>query len=362
MPELRGRLRPGDKLTVVEPLSTALRGEHALPLGGERTTLEQLIEAEEVVGSLATQLELNFDVSELSGRWGGRGTSASTKLVELAKDLSRARLRADGPGVEEKRQLAWQTLAAFLYDWDARMQDVLAGGAFSEASAYQLGRGMGEIAWLDPSKAGKEEVTSWRFLLGERRVKTLRRLVTRLAAHFQPLTAAGVSASLETWQKAAVSRDLGQERSLQSQLREQTRRWRDLLLTDLDPMVLVPPANFLSRARQLRHVLRAYWPELILASVGALAAAAGAALLAGAKHHDSLAAFLAVLGGFGITTSALIAKAKSEAQALIGQLRAALDEDLVVQAIVVAPPSPSGGFTRRGREDPGRATQGGSQW
>ncbi len=38
--ELRGRLRSGDKLIPIEPLSTHLRNQHALPLGSERKELE----------------------------------------------------------------------------------------------------------------------------------------------------------------------------------------------------------------------------------------------------------------------------------------------------------------------------------
>jgi hypothetical protein len=54
--ELCGRLRPDKKLIAIEPLSTHLRDQHALPLGGERKELEQLIEAETVLAALAVQL------------------------------------------------------------------------------------------------------------------------------------------------------------------------------------------------------------------------------------------------------------------------------------------------------------------
>jgi hypothetical protein len=159
--ELRGRLRPGDKLIAIEPLSTQLRDQHALPLGGERKELEQLIEAETVLAALAARLTLDFACSELTGQGSAGGQLASVRLVELAKALSRA-----GAG---DRDAAWDTMAEFLWAWDARIQDELAGRSFATASAYQLGRGMAEIAWLDPCKTAPDEATSWTFVLGGRR-------------------------------------------------------------------------------------------------------------------------------------------------------------------------------------------------
>ena len=78
--ELRGRFRPGDKLIAVQPQSGRLRAQHALPLGGERTVTEQLIQAEAVVSSLAGQLSLDFEAQELAGGRGQKGP-ASERLV-----------------------------------------------------------------------------------------------------------------------------------------------------------------------------------------------------------------------------------------------------------------------------------------
>src|SRR6266571_4034342 len=171
--ELRGRLRPGEKLIKVTPLGGRLRADHALPLGGERTVTEQLIEAEAVVCSLANQLELDVDVSELTGQGRKSGTVASVRLVELAKALSRARDLPDGANTDQKGRQAWDDIADFLYLWDAKIQDKLAGAAFTSASAYQLGRGLGEITWLDPTQTDPDVATSWTFVLGQLRVETL---------------------------------------------------------------------------------------------------------------------------------------------------------------------------------------------
>jgi hypothetical protein len=323
--ELRGRLRPGERLIEIKSLE-GVRTAHTLPLGGERTPTEQLIEAEAVVCSLAGRLEVDSNVDEFRDADGTISKAASARLVELSKGLTRG--AAD-----------WDEMGGFLYQWDAKIQDELAGDAFNVAGAYQLGRGLGEIAWLDPTQASAEESTSWAFVLSERRVGTLQRLVKRLAEYFQPLTSAGVARGLAIW-GGTVTPDKGREDEVcRKRLVEQTKRWRDLLLTGLDPATLLPPSKFLARARQIRHVLRSYWTELTIGAAGALLTALAAALLASTDNH-SLGAFLGVLGLSSITTSGVVAKARTQALALLGKLREALDADLIVNAAVVQPRPP----------------------
>ncbi len=321
--ELRGRLRPGEKLVSVQPQSGGLRADHALPLGGERTVVEQLIEAETVVCSLAQKLSLDVDL--------GSGALASQRLVELSKDLSRARETKQGADT------AWNELAGFLYSWDARIQDQLAGDAFSFTSAYQLGRGLGDIAWLDPTQTTADVATSWTFVLGDLRVRTLKRLGVRLADYFQPHTGRGLSASLDVWQRAAADDGVRGKKEARNALVAQTKRWRDLLLTDLDPTTLLPPERFLARARQVRTIVHSFWPELLVGGAFALLAALGAAWLASSGSHHGVATLMSVLGAIGLTSSTLLAKAKNEAQDLVGHLRAKLDADLVRDAVTVSP-------------------------
>lgn len=335
--ELRGRLRPGAKLIEVAPLGGHLRDDHALPLGGERTVVEQLIESEAVVCSLAAQLELDVDINELTSQAGKAGTLASQRLLELAKALSRSREDEDGPGVEQQRERAWDEMADFLYLWDAKIQDQLAGGTFSLTSGYQLGRGLGEITWLDPAQAAPNVATSWTFVLGDRRVATLKRLAERLADYFQPIAARGVSSSLDVWHRAAGDDGIRDRDTTRTALVAQTKRWRDLLLTGLDPITLLPPDRFLARARQLRSVLKSFWPELVTGGGFAVLAALGAASLASAGNHDGLATLISILGALGVTTSTLLAKAKNQAHDLVGQLRTAFDTDLVLDAVTVSP-------------------------
>jgi len=335
--ELRGRLRPGAKLITIAPLTGHLRDDHALPLGGERTLVEQLIEAEAVVCSLAGQLGLDVDVNELTAQAEESGTLASRRLVELAKALSRAREQEDGPGVEQQRESAWEEIADFLYLWDAKIQDKLAGATFSLATGYQLGRGLGEITWLDPTQAAPDVATSWTFVLGDLRVATLKRLAERLADYFQPFAARGVSSSLDLWHRAAADASTRERDSTRTALVGQTKRWRDLLLTGLDPTTLLPPERFLARARQLRSVLKSFWPELVAGGGFALLAALGGAWLSSAGNGHGWATLISVLGALGVTASTLLAKAKNEAHDLVGQLRSAFDADLVLDAMTISP-------------------------
>lgn len=334
--ELRGRLRPGEKLVHIKQLDEPLRTGHTLPLGGERTQLEQLKEAEAVVCSLAAELKVDSNVDQFADADGTISKPASERLIDLAKALSRSR-KPEAPADADEE--SWKEMASFLYQWDAKIQDLLAGGAFSVQSAYQLGRGLGEIAWLDPTQESADDSTSWAQVLGKRRVGTLQRLVKRLEDYFQPLTARGVSVGLGAW--GATVEDTVEDKKLRTsvdgrnRLTEQTRRWRDVLLTGLDPATLLPPQRFVARARQVRHVLRAFWPELIVAAVSVLVTATAAALLA--TEHKGLAAALGVIGLSGATASGAVAKAKTQALALIGKLREALDADLIVEAVVVRP-------------------------
>src|SRR6266540_3205994 len=57
--EVRGRMRMGDPQHL-----TGARPDHALPLGDERSWLEQTIETEKVVQTLAEHLGLDFQRAE----------------------------------------------------------------------------------------------------------------------------------------------------------------------------------------------------------------------------------------------------------------------------------------------------------
>jgi hypothetical protein len=334
MSELRGRLRPGSKLISVMPQSGRVRAEHALPLGGERTVLEQLIEVEAVISSLTAQLEVDVDVNQLIDKDEKAGILTSQQLTVLSKALSHA--QGEG-GSEEQQAKAWDELALFLYRWDATIQDQLAGDTFTVSSAYQLGRGLGDITWLDPGQAAPDVATSWTFVLGELRVATLKRLTFRLTEYFQAHTGSAVGNSLEVWRRAAGDPGVREKPSTHEALITQTRRWRDLLLTGLDPTTLLPRNRILGRLRQVRTVVHAFWPEILVGAVFAVLIAVGVAWFVTSGTPPWAATFTSVFGAIGLTTSALLAKAKSEAQDLVGHLRATLDADLLKAAVTVSP-------------------------
>jgi hypothetical protein len=104
--------------------------------------------------------------------------------------------------------------------------------------------------------------------------------------------------------------------------------------------------SILKQARRLGPVLRAFLPEVIIALIGVAAAATAVALFAAGGRYPGLAGALVVLGVFGVTGSAALAKAKNEANALLVKLRAALNLDLIVEA-VTQPPARA--FLDRGR-------------
>ena len=339
--ETRGRLRLGPPAEGESP-GRAHPGR-ALPLGGERSWQEQTIEIERVACALAAGLDLDFDVAELAGGATPTGTRASGKLTELSKELALARRSGDAAAVAS----AWQEFSEFIYLWDARIQDALAADSIQVASGYQLGRGVAETYWaLEPERSDANDPRSWQFLLGEGRVAALRRLLVRLSSSFPEFSAVATSRSLGAWAKVAKDADLPAQPETIQGLRAQLRIWHDLLLTGEPPQALVGRTSMLKQARRLGPVLRAFLPEASIALIGAAAAAAAAALFAAGSRYPGLAGALVVLGVFGVTSSAALAKAKNEANALLAKLRAALNLDLIVEA-VTQPPARA--FLDRGR-------------
>lgn len=330
--ETRGRLRLGP--TLEDESQGSRHPGRALPLGSERTWQEQTIETQRVASALAEGLALDFDLSELAGDPAPTGTRASAKLTELSKKLAQARRSGDAAVV----QRTWNEFSEFLYLWDARIQDVLAADSIQVASAYQLGRGVAETYWaLEPERSDPGDPRSWQFLLGEPRVAMLKRLLVRLTSSFPEFTAVATSRSLGAWAEVAQNSEVRGQPGTILGLREQLRIWHDLLLTGEPPQALVGRTSILKQARRLGPVLRAFLPEATIALIGAAAAATAAALFAAGSRFPGLAGALIVLGVFGVTSSAALAKAKNEANALLAKLRAALNLDLIVVAVTQPP-------------------------
>src|SRR5689334_21865830 len=259
--EVRGRLHSGN----VEPRPK--RPDHALPLADERGWAEQTIETQEVLCHLADEAKVDVPM-------GGDGSeTAVQRLTRLADELSKARAAHD----EQKTAVTWNNTAEFFYRWDAKIQDELAAGSFTVASAYQLGRGVAEIYWmLDPAATEETNPRSAIVLLGPVRQRAFARLLPRLSAYFPEPSATAVAASLFAWARAAEDGLFQAEANVVSALHEQLRIWHDLLLVGQPPEAHAGTKDLLGNARRIGPILRAFIPEVSL-GLGSLAAAGAAA-------------------------------------------------------------------------------------
>jgi len=331
--EARGRYRMWDDGRLA-PAGGSSRIEYTLPLADERSSAEQRIEVEDVLKALAIEAGVDVpDFHDLSQQESSPDNPrpATSRLTDLATALKRAH-----DSTEKEISAAWSAMAEFLYGWDAHIQDRLAAGPFGTASAYQLGRCLGEVYWALDSFAPPGAGGSWEFLLGNHRREEIRRLLARLKSHFDPLTISAVEASVLAWSTLALDPEWRGQLGVTSALASQARVWRDLLLTGVDPRTFVDPAGLIKRARQLRGVLTAFWPELLLllAGWGGLTAAARIATGNG-SHPASLV--LAVLSAVGVTGAGLGAWAKNAAHDVLGKLRSAFYADLVNSAVTLCP-------------------------
>lgn len=343
--ETRGRLRTGPPAGA----AALVRPEHALPLEDERTWAEQTIEVEAIVCALAQKMGVNLTVGELSGQYGN--DTCGSHLVTLSKALSAAR----NANAAAKLKLKWDETCEFFYAWDEKIQDTLAPGSFSVTSAYQLGRGLAEIYWALDATKDEDDPRSWSFLLGESRVSQLKSLLNRLADFFPLATAQSVSDSLSAWAEVAADQAVRNRKETVDALHKQIRSWHDALLLEQALALHVPAQDLLKRARQVVPILRAFVPEVSLGVIGFAAAGVAAALFAAKGVAPELAPVLVILGGFGITGSGALAKAKNEAHSLFAQLQQAMDTDLATQEITLPPArdyldTGSGPLERRSRE------------
>jgi len=334
MAETRGRYRMGDDLDQLgdPPAPEIRRAENALPLAGERSAAEQRIEIERVTKVLAGQLGVDPECRHLTGQPARVASQlASERLTDLGRAVDEA--RRQGPARQE-----WRELTDFFYGWDAFIQDRLAAGPFGTSSAYQLGRGVGEVFWaLDPTVEADDDARGWSFLLGQRRVAELRALLQRLGAEFPPLTADAMAWSLDRW--AEVAHDptwRGMAEAIPA-LAAQSRLWRDLLLIGRDPVDLVDPALLVRRARRIWPLVRSFVPELGLLAAGIGLLTAAAAVLGGSGGHQAQAAVLAVLGTAGVSGAGLAGKLKDAATQLLGHLRTEFQRDVARIAVTLRP-------------------------
>jgi hypothetical protein len=381
--ELRGRFwRRINAREPVHPQIVALNKEYALPLEDERTPLERLYETQAIVVAVSGTLGLDFPATSLSGEGKDPDKRASTLLMALTRRLSHpddtgnspttpapapvaaatapvlvavssadsARPAAapvmesapnvpspseggQGGGVADHGTL-WDDFAAFVFAWDARIQDQLAAVSFSQFSAYQLGRGLAEASWqLDAAVSGADDPHGWQFLLGEARLRQLGRLMDGLSSYYGPMTVAAVKDSVQAWGIVAGEPGITARPEAVAKLIEQSHIWRNLLIGGMSAQTLVPGHAQVQKLRGMGLVIKAFWPQLMIGVLGAIVLAAGAYLLVTADvTRKEIGAVLGVLGSLGITSAALIAKSKESVLQVFSRMRLLYYTDLVSAA------------------------------
>jgi hypothetical protein len=256
------------------------------------------------------------------------------------------------PGVDvAKRDAAWAGLAELLHEWDGQIQNGLTARADVLCNAYLLGRGLSECYWtLGPDEPvpgsvqeGRTSATDWAFLFGYERRCELSRLVGRVAGQLDPLTPSAVSGSIEAWGAVAHDPDWRGDATSRAKLYEQLRRWYELLVLARDPTTFVRPYAVLRGWRTTRRAFRSLWPQLALAAGSAVLVGVLVWLLVAGKGFPAVKVVLGLLGALGLSSAAVIGKAKNVAQQLFTRLRQDAYSDLVAIAVTCIPAVPTGG-------------------
>ena len=352
--ETRGRYRLGDDRRL-SPL-TVDRAGAVLPLATERTPAELRIEAEKVLTQVAGEQKLDFqaraDLGIDRSLLPSDDVTASAYMRLLGATL--AAVRKDRDRAREDTVL--RQLGQLFYTWDSTIQDKLAAEAYGRSSAYQLGRGLAETYWsLDPA-AERGSYYSWHHLLVQR-FNPLAALLRRSAALLPSLTAETLTATLEQWRGVAVQfsplgkrgraapplQGTDQERQDASAvLGVQAALWRDLLLSGNPPTALVATDKIWFRARNAGPLLRSFAGELLGLLLGLLLVAVAIVLVTGSAPgvpRTLIGTLAGVFGAFGLTSSAVVARAKAVGQGLLQQLRDKIAADAVIAAATYLPVS-----------------------
>ncbi|MEO7351718.1 MAG: hypothetical protein ABIR34_00290 [Marmoricola sp.] len=338
--EARGRNWPHGPRPKAAPLPPA-PGD-VLPLRSQRTGSASRREAVRVLFSLARQLQLD---------------AADDFEAELTEVLAPFTPAGDASLVEDAEKDAgprWRRIANCFIDWDGRIQDELNQRDEHLANAYLLGRGVSECYWgLGPEEAwtseGQVTAVSPVFLLGEERRHELTRMLGRLGPDtIHPLSAAGISGSLEAWGDVAADETWSRDPQMRALLYEQVRQWYQLLMLGQDPTTLIRPYARLTSTRYLVRAARTFLPQAILAVI-ALGLVAGFFVVTGFRGTSWVSPILAT-GGFGaFALAGLLARGQSAAQRLVTRMRQDAYTDLVAISVAIVPPYPSeaGGPTLR---------------
>jgi hypothetical protein len=269
------------------------------------------------------------------------GQAGVTDAPDVATGLG-PRQRSDG----------WTSTASFIRHWDRAVQDELGRRDDHQANAYLLGRGLAECYWgLGPEPDwehdGQVSAASPEFLLGGDRRRELSRMLGRLQpGASDPMTAAALAGSLEAWGAVAADPVWVRSPELPSALYEQVRRWYQLLVLDQDPSTLIRPYAHLARRRDLGRLLRAFWPQLLLAVI-ALGLVTAFLTVVGDGAPVWASSLLATSGVGAFVTAGLLARGQSAAQRLLTRLRQDAYTDLIAVDVSYVPTYPGGDRPRR---------------
>ncbi len=268
--------------------------------------------------------------------------SAIRTLVALATEQQ---IPADDAAEELAPEKSWEEMSTYIFDFDARVQDLLTTRSEAAANAYLLARGLAECYWgLGPDKSwkigGQDTGVSLAFLFGQDRRRELTRMLGRLEpGQMHPLSAAAISGSIEAWGRVSEDPVWAAVPDLRPQLYEQVRRWYQLLLLAQDPTTLIKPYAKLSSPHGLRRAARLYRPQILLA-FAAIALVFAFIAVKDYVNNDWIPSLFGILGASGVAITGILARAKNTAEKLSTRLRQDAYTDLVAVAVAAVPTYP----------------------
>jgi hypothetical protein len=324
--ELRGRYRP-DRLGQRDPGhgQVFVRDGHELPLASERSPAEARKELIETVEDL------------------GRALSLTDQRTQAIWDVLKSSLESfEAKGADHDE--LWPHVAHRFYELDAHIQDRFVLYA-SQATGYQLGRGLADTYWALRAARSPGAMGSWEFLFGSDRCATLRRLAARLTSYIGSPVLAAIDGPLESWSELAANPQRRDQPDVQTDLYRQGLLWRDLIRGERSTADLQQPGKTKTSAtaeawKELglyRTAALSLKVPLIGAVISIVLLVAGASLLAEGSGSTAITTVVGILGALGLTSAGLYARAKAEVTSLLTNLSQTVETERIRQAANYCP-------------------------
>ena len=324
--ELRGRYRP-DRFGQRDPGHEVVfaRNGFELPLASERSPAEIRKELIETVEDLGEAVSL---------------TDEKTKTIWDPLKTSLEGYEAKGAD----HDALWPTVAHEVYELDAHIQDTLVLQA-SQATGYQLGRGLADTYWALQPACAPNAMGSWEFVLGPDRCETLRRLAARLTSYIGSQVLAAIDGPLESWSELAANPERRDQQDVQTDLYRQGLLWRDLIRGERSTADLQPPGKAKTSATAetwkdlglYRTAALSLKVPLIGAVISIALLVAGVSLLAEGSGSAAITTLVGILGALGLTSAGLYARAKAEVTSLLTNLSQTVETERIRQAANLCP-------------------------